>query len=405
MRTGFALALALIAMAGLSVPATGQQRDPFGGQFGAMELAMSPAEAAASAEKMGKALAALQPQRKGVIDTYVVSASLWNDPVFENEAKEAGAILARHFDAEGRTIVLSAGTGSPTRTYPAATPDNLQAALGKIGQLIDPNEDLVVVFLTSHGGPDGAVGLQEKGRLSGALRPVNLRTSLAAAGIRNKVLIISACFSGNFIPAFFNDPNALVLTAAAADKTSFGCEPSRDFTYFGDAMFNHAMRGGQSLLDSYSEALGLISKWEDDLHAKWEAMPGTQRAQTAEPLPSNPQKNIGDSILPLVAKAEAYGDTVSCAGHLTFALDRARSSRGLKDLTDPTAIKAALATVEAKAIALGAQVLHGQPDVAKAIAASTEVVNDTFPKGTLTVAEHAAECLKSFSGGPVASAG
>ena len=94
-----------------------------------------------------------------MVDTYVLSASFYNDPVFESEAKEAAAVLARRYDAEGRTIILSAGRGATVaRTYPAASPNNFQAALGKIGATIDPNEDLVVVFVTSHGGQDGVGG-------------------------------------------------------------------------------------------------------------------------------------------------------------------------------------------------------------------------------------------------------
>jgi hypothetical protein len=401
------IALAAAMSLGAQIqPAQAQQpqQDPFGGQFGAMEIALPPGEAADSAEKMGAALAGLAPQRKGVLDTYVLVASLWNDPVFENEAKEAGAILARHFDAEGRTIILSAGRGGGARAYPAATPDNFQAAIGKIGRTIDPKEDLVVVFITSHGGPDGAVGVQEKGRLSGALRPLNLRQSLQQAGIRSRVVIVSACFSGNFIPPF-NDPDTLVLTAAAADKTSFGCEPSRDFTYFGDAMFNHALRGGEGVLAAYDEALGLIAKWEGELHANWEKLPGPQRAATPEPVPSNPQKNIGDNILPLVEKAEAYGRAIACAGHLSFALDRARSSRGLKGLPDVEQLQKARTAAETRASALAAPQQHSQQDVARSIAAMLANVAQTFPSQTETVTAHAAACLSAANTGAVASAG
>ena len=399
-RLAFAV---MISLVGFSAQAQ-QQQDPFGGQFGALEIALPPGEATDSAEKMGAALAGLAPQRKGVLDTYVLVASLWNDPVFENEAKEAGAILARHFDAEGRTIVLSAGKGGGARAFPAATPDNFQAAIGKIGRLIDPREDLVVVFITSHGGPDGGVGVQEKGRMQGTLRPLNLRQSLQQAGIRSKVVIVSACFSGNFIPPF-NDPDTLVLTAAAADKTSFGCEPSRDFTYFGDAMFNHALRGGGSLLSAYDEALGLITKWEGDLHRKWDQMPGAQRASAPEPVPSNPQKNVGDNIMPLVEKAEAYGAEIACAGHLAFALDRARSSRALKGLPNDDQLQKARAAAETRAAALAGPLQHTQQDVAKSIAAMSATIVQIFPGQIETVTAHAAACLATSTSRMTASAG
>ena len=291
------IALLAMAVAGAANAQGPQQRDPLNGQFGAMEIAMSPAEAAADAMRIGEALARLPPQRPGVVDTYILSASLWDEPVFENEAREAASILARRYDAAERVITLSAGRGpGAARTYAAATPNNFNAALGRIGRLADPNEDLVVVFFTSHGGPDGAVAMQEKGRLGGSIRALHLRNSLQQANIRSKLVIVSACYSGYFILPFSND-DTVVLTAAAADKTSFGCEPSRDWTYFGDALFNHALRGGGGIVDAFDQARGLITKWEGDLLAQWKAQPASVRAREPAPEPSNPQNNVGDSAL------------------------------------------------------------------------------------------------------------
>src|SRR5688572_8926109 len=134
-----AWALALAMLAGLIAPAAaqqGQQRDPFGGQFGAMEIALPPREAARQAALLGDALAAIQPQRPGTLDVYVVVASFWGDPVFESEASQASDILKEHFNIQGRSILLSAGGPMGERRYPAATPNNLYAALGRVGSLI-----------------------------------------------------------------------------------------------------------------------------------------------------------------------------------------------------------------------------------------------------------------------------
>jgi hypothetical protein len=146
----FWLAFAAFVLA-LGGPVSAQQhRDPFNGQFGVVALARPPSEAARLAQLMGGALGGLQPQRPGQVDVYMISASLWSDPVFEREATQAEAILRQHLGAEGRSIILSAG-GQGERQYPAATPDDIAAAIGRIGAVIDPNEDLVVLFLTSHG--------------------------------------------------------------------------------------------------------------------------------------------------------------------------------------------------------------------------------------------------------------
>jgi hypothetical protein len=236
---------------------------------------------------MGDALTNLQPQRPGQQDVYLITASLWGEPVFEREATQAEEILRSHFNAEGRSIILTAG-GQGERHYPAATPDNIAAAIGQVGSLIDPDEDLVVLFITSHGAPDGSAVLREPNRMQGALRPTNLRDLLSRANIRNRVVIVSACFSGAFIAPLADD-NTIVLTAAAPDRTSFGCQPSRDWTFFGDAYFGHAVRGGASLLPAFDQAKVLIERWEHE--------------QNLSP-PSNPQRYVGAHAADMLRRAE-----------------------------------------------------------------------------------------------------
>jgi hypothetical protein len=385
---------AFLAMACAGIAhAQGPQRDPLNGQFGVMEAAMAPADAADDAIRMGEALSKLPAQRPGVVDAYVLTASFWNEPVFENEAKEAASILARRYDAAERTITLSAGRGQgQPRVYPSASPNNFNAALGRIGKLADPNEDIVIVFFTSHGGQDGAVAIQEKNRMFGALRAQQLRASLQAANIKSKLVIVSACYSGYFILPFSND-DTVVLTAAAADKTSFGCEPSRDWTYFGDALFNHGLRGGAPLIDAFEQARGLITKWEGDLHARWKAQPVAARAQQPEPEPSNPQKNAGDSALARIAKAEAYGAAINCAGHLSYALDRARTQSGFKGFTDPNTISTALSAATARANTENAARGRSAQDTARAINQVATTALQLAKAQTPTLISHLERCM------------
>jgi hypothetical protein len=251
-----------------------------------VEVAPPPPEAARLANLLSTSLAALQPQRRRRQDVYLVVASLWDDPVFEREAVQAEAILREHLGAEGRSIILSAG-GQGQRQYPAATPTNISATIGHVATLMDPSEDLFVLFITSHGTPDGAASLQERRRLEASLRPISLSAMLSQANVQNRVVIISTCFSGAFIPPLQN-ANTIVLTAAAADRTSFGCEPQRDWTYFGDAYFNRALRGGASMLEGFERAKSQISTWESEQHLT----------------PSNPQSSIGANAAAMLQRAE-----------------------------------------------------------------------------------------------------
>ncbi|MGE0045345.1 MAG: C13 family peptidase, partial [Hyphomonadaceae bacterium] len=275
-RTLVAAAACLLPLAAGASAQQMPQADPFRGQAGMMEIALPPRVAARQAELLAAALGGLQAQRPGRTDVYVLAASFWSDPVFEREATQAAQILSRRLHAEGRTIVLSAGTGSGERAYAATTPNNVNAALGRIGALIDPNEDLVVLFFTSHGAPDGSIAIREHNRMGGVLRPVNLRDALTDAGIRSRVVIVSACYSGAFIAPLMNE-DTIILTAAAPDRTSFGCQPTREWTYFGDAYFGQALAGGAGIVQGFEQAQQTIAQWEreQNLH------------------PSNPQRSGG----------------------------------------------------------------------------------------------------------------
>lgn len=88
-----------------------------------------------------------------------------------------------------------------------------------------PGEGLIV-FLTSHGQRGGGFSLEHDGTGPAAvLTPAALAQDLAeAAGDRPVVVLISACFAGQFAdPRGVAGPNRVVLMAARRDRSSFGC--------------------------------------------------------------------------------------------------------------------------------------------------------------------------------------
>ena len=120
---------------------------------------------------------------------------------------------------------------------------------------MDAENDVLFVILTSHG---SRAGLAVKaGRLTQTLTPSDLAGMLARTGVRHKVVVISACYSGVFIPRLAN-PDVLVITAADADHPSFGCEDKAEWTYFGDAFFNVALRQAKNLKDAFLVARALV---------------------------------------------------------------------------------------------------------------------------------------------------
>src|SRR5207244_1983810 len=116
------------------------------------------------------------------------------------------------------------------------------------------------------------------------LTPQQLKRMLDDSGIRYRVIVISACHSGSFIRVLAS-PTTLVITAARADRSSFGCEDRRRWTYFGDAYFNHALRQEKSFTRGFDKAKRLINLWE----------------ATEKLVPSLPQMAGGEALGPELA--------------------------------------------------------------------------------------------------------
>jgi hypothetical protein len=240
-----------------------------------IERDRSPAAELEEHRKLDRALHALLPQRPGTVDAYIVSIALDSDPVFAREARVAGDVLRRRYGALGRTIVLAGSDGSAPSALPRGTPETLAIVLARIAELIDRQEDAVILYTTSHGAPVGLY-YNDGDNGYGLISPNRLAAMLDALGLRNRLLILNACYSGVFVPRLQSDTSA-VITAASLDRTSFGCVAENDWTFFGDAMINHALRRAQPLAAAIAEANMLVAGWETELHAR----------------PSQPQSSIG----------------------------------------------------------------------------------------------------------------
>ena len=247
MRWRTAAALALILTASAATPQIHQP--PAGAPFGPQEE-----------QRLDTALRRLAPQRPGTVDAYVIAIALDSDPVFGREARAAGNVLQRRYDAAGRTIILAGSGGDSDRPSPSGSPASLVRAMARIAELMDESEDVLVLYSTSHGTPLGLTW-REGDRDMASITPKQMREWLDRHGIRNRLLILSACFSGIFVPGL-QTSNSVIVTAAARDRISFGCFADNDWTFFGDAMINHALRKPQSLGAAYAEATALVSEWE-----------------------------------------------------------------------------------------------------------------------------------------------
>ena len=216
----------------------------------------APAAMLAEHRRLDRTLAAVQPQRPGTVDAYVVVAALDSDAVFGREAREAARVLSRRYGAQGRTILLAGGDGAT----PMGSPASLSLALARVAEAMDVNEDVLVLYTTSHGAPFG-LWYNDGDQGYGAISPSRLWGQLSALGIRNRLILVSACFSGVFVPMLSSDTTAIV-TASSAERSSFGCQADNDWTFFGDALVNRALRKPQPLAAAADEARGQVAAWE-----------------------------------------------------------------------------------------------------------------------------------------------
>ncbi|MBP6797565.1 MAG: peptidase C13 [Luteimonas sp.] len=246
--------------------------------------------AARDAALIDARLQAMPAQRPGVPDLYAIGfAGDGREHVFRNEVAYFETLASARLGAGGRTISLvnhPDSLGEAPR--PLATLDNLRQALAGVARAMDPQQDLLLLFMTAHGNRDHTLVLHMPDRFDATLAPRQLREALDEAGIRNRVVVVSACFSGGFVPVLAS-PDTVVITAARRDRTSFGCGDTASATYFGRALLVEGLNRDGGLLEAFDYAKRQVSRRE------------TMEGFT----PSEPQLSVGEAILPRLQAWEA----------------------------------------------------------------------------------------------------
>lgn len=225
-------------------------------------------------------MAALAPQRPGQVDLYAIGfAGDSTEDVFRNEVAYLNTLMTRRFDARGVVTLVNHFDSLTVAPRPLATLDNLRLALDGVGRTMDRDEDILLLYLTLHGTEDPALAVWFPPLLEQWITPAQLRAALDDAGIRNRVVVISACYSGAFLPAL-HDARTLAITAARADRASFGCGSESNVTWFGRAWLVDGLNRGASFVGAYDLAASEIARWERD----------------DDQVPSLPQIDIGEDI-------------------------------------------------------------------------------------------------------------
>lgn len=182
--------------------------------------------------------------------------------VFLREVDYVDKLLSERFAARGQISLVNHRDHFTDR--PLATRENLARAFHRLAERSGP-EDLIFIYLTSHGSADHQLVLTQPRLALEDLPAVDLAALLEPLAARNKIVVISSCYSGGFIEPL-KSPNTAVITAARADRVSFGCSEESDFTYFGRALFAEALQENRDIVRAFTLAQARVAEREQADH-------------------------------------------------------------------------------------------------------------------------------------------
>lgn len=226
-----------------------------------------------------KALTGLSPRIPDKTNLYLLSfAGDGGEDVFRNEAEYAAQLFTRRFGPTAHAVVLE---NNPTtlQSHPLASWSNLEDTLDQLSTVMKPDQDILVLYMTSHGDEDHNLLVDMDPLPLDQIGAPDLAGILKKRSFKWKVVVVNACYSGGFVPEL-RGAGTLVLTAARSDRSSFGCGSDSDITYFGKAWLVDALNRTDNFVDAFQLAKQDIAQWE----------------QQDKLTPSEPQMDVGAGI-------------------------------------------------------------------------------------------------------------
>lgn len=207
-----------------------------------------------------QALDRIDPSIPGKSDWYFMGVAGFSDQnVFRSEINKVRELFDVRFGTSGHSLALI-NNNYTWLDEPIATKTSILRGLKTIGQQMNADEDVLFLTLSSHG-EENVIQLANPPLAMDNLDATWLREALDASGIRWRVIVVSACYSGSFIDELAS-PTTVIITASAADKMSFGCTNSAEMTYFGQAFFAESLRENSSFSDAFKDAAYRVQERE-----------------------------------------------------------------------------------------------------------------------------------------------
>jgi hypothetical protein len=214
-------------------------------------------------------------------------AGFGEERVFAEEIKLAAQRVGGKFGSSMRSVLLL-NDRRDLSTQPFASTSSLRYSLGEIARVMNRDEDVLFLALSSHGSRDSTIAVSNTGMADEGLSARTLAELLEESGIKWRVIVVSACFSGAFVKPL-SDDHTIVITAASKSRSSFGCSDQRDLTYFGEAFYRDALPRAPDLRTAFETSRKDIRR----------------REKEEEFTPSKPQAFFGAEIEMKIAAIDA----------------------------------------------------------------------------------------------------
>jgi hypothetical protein len=238
--------------------------------------------------RLTAAIDKLAPRDAAMTNAFFVGfAGYGRQRVFAEEIALASKRIGDRYGAAGRSLRL-VNDRRDNDTHPMANVPALRHSLNAIAKRMNLEDDVLFLSLSSHGSEDATISVSSELGYWRDLSATDLADMLRESGVRWKVIVISACHSGSFIEEL-RDENSIILTAAAADRSSFGCSDDNDLTYFGEAFYRDALPKAATLREAFETARAAIKS----------------RELSEARIPSNPQAHFGAALEKKLAAVEA----------------------------------------------------------------------------------------------------
>ncbi|HME28150.1 MAG TPA: C13 family peptidase [Acetobacteraceae bacterium] len=210
---------------------------------------------------------------------FYIGIGLYSESWSENDVVE----LADKLQSASRYQVvpmIASNVASAGRRYPIADDATIAALVGAAAAQAGP-DDIVFVDISSHGGRQ-VLARKVGNNAPTALSSRELARKLEPLAGHRTVIVVSACYSGSLI-GDLRAPERIIITAARADRSSFGCAPGNRHTLFGEAELHAFGQPDRSLHQVFTDIRDDVARMESK-----------QRYQ-----PSEPQVWVGADVADL----------------------------------------------------------------------------------------------------------